>query len=157
MGSEWEKASKDTGVRKVLSQYRPGTDKNPAQGKEHFLVHLLARLGGTDPATVSRRKKDAEHEDKVQTLYDTFVQQNTTPEEQKAAQTLAKSMAAEGTFRGRNTKTAMERNALSIEGALRPPHCSCPPPPPTHTQTHTHAHMPGDAPRPVRVRHDTPT
>lgn len=129
---EWEKAAQLARVQGVLAQYRPGTAKNPHLGSEHLCVQLIACLGGTVAATVSRRKKEAEHNDKVQTNYTELVKPNATAAEQKAAMTLAKNKAAEGTHRERNTKAAMERNALSTEGALLPPHCS-------RTLTPTHA------------------
>ena len=84
----------------------------------------------------------------MQTNFTKLVKPNATAAEQKAAMTLAKNKAAEGTYRERNTKAAMERNALSTEGALLPPHCS-------RTLTPTHARRRA-APR-ARVRHNTPT
>ena len=85
VGSEWQKAAQLARVQRVLSQYRPGTAKNPHLSSEHLLVQLIACLGGTVPATVSRRKKEAEHQDKVQTNFTKLVKPNATAAEQKAA------------------------------------------------------------------------
>jgi hypothetical protein len=131
VGSEWQKAAQLARVQRVLSQYRPGTAKNPHLGSEHLLVQLIACLGGTVPATVSRRKKEAEHQDKVQTNFTKLVKPNATAAEQKAAMTLAKNKAAEGTYRERNTKTGRH-------GAQRTVHRGCTAPAPLLSHTHAH-------------------